>query len=387
MTAKKIIKRIQNSSFTSQLIFSTMLIFTSMLLISNFLIGKKQEHLFQLLEQQLADGTLQLDQESPVTLIIDGTEIRSLAEYRLFTVCTVFACLLIGGIILYFVIKKNVEPLHDLAEKVNIIDVDNMTELQRTIAVSNGSYEVRMLSAAFQNAMNKISESYGKQKRFTSNVAHELRTPLAVLLTRIDVYKKQKNYPDDETRALVESLETSILRLSGMVEDILFFSREYSPSKTEVSVPEIVEEVLLDLEEKAARKNIQLSPEGGEAILRTDDMLLERALYNLVDNAIKYTPAGGYCKVAIEKTAAGLDLSVIDNGIGISDDKKDAIFDLFYRAEESRSRKTGGYGIGLSLVREVVNRLGGRITVSDNKPQGSIFRIHFPQKPQNETDS
>ena len=106
-------------------------------------------------------------------------------------------------------------------------------------------------------------------------------------------------------------------------------------------------------------------------------MLLERAIFNLIDNAIKYTDENGLCEIEIEEDDLNVNILVKDSGQGISDDQKNFIFDMFYRVDESRSRESGGYGVGLALVKDVIGKMGGEVSVSDNTPKGSIFKLSF----------
>ena len=209
-------------------------------------------------------------------------------------------------------------------------------------------------------------------------MAHELRTPLAILLTRIDLYKRQNHAMSAETADFIAGLEDSIGRLSKLVEDILLLSKDYTIEKHPVSVRTIAEEVVLDLEDRARAKNISLTVAGNDFILDADDSLLARILFNLTENAIKYTPAGGFCKIVLQVEGQTGVLSVLDNGIGMSDAQKQAAFDLFYRADDSRSQKIEGYGIGLALVKDMVLHMNGTVSITDNRPQGSIFTIRFP---------
>ncbi len=370
-------KKISKISIITQLLVSTIVVFSVMMLLSSFLIGRKQAELSKRLEERITESVSGVSGYEIFTLVIDEAQIKSMTEYRVFAAVVMVLSIAAGGAVFYLIILRSLKPLRTLTEKINELDINNLSEIKETMVIDKGSYEVIKLSSSFQSALNKIYEGYDKQKRFSINVAHELRTPLAVVLTRIDVYKRQNTDIPPETRKFVNSLETSIIRLSKLVEDILFISREYNAGKEVVSVKEVIEEIVLDIEDKANQKNIRINITGADAKLVTDDVLLERAIFNLIDNAIKYTDENGLCEIEIEEDDLNVNILVKDSGQGISDDQKKFIFDMFYRVDESRSRESGGYGVGLALVKDVVGKMGGEVSVSDNTPKGSIFKLSF----------
>ena len=373
-------KKISKISIITQLLVSTIVVFSVMMLLSSFLIGRKQAELSKRLEERITESVSGVSGYEIFTLVIDEAQIKSMTEYRVFAAVVMVLSIAAGGAVFYLIILRSLKPLRTLTEKINELDINNLSEIKETMVIDKGSYEVIKLSSSFQSALNKIYEGYDKQKRFSINVAHELRTPLAVVLTRIDVYKRQNTDIPPETRKFINSLETSIIRLSKLVEDILFISREYNAGKEVVSVKEVIEEIVLDIEDKANQKNIRINITGADAKLVTDDVLLERAIFNLIDNAIKYTDENGLCEIEIEEDDLNVNILVKDSGQGISDDQKKFIFDMFYRVDDSRSRESGGYGVGLALVKDVVGKMGGEVSVSDNTPKGSIFKLSFVNK-------
>lgn len=371
-----------NRSIIINMLLSTFFIFSAMLVSSSYMIGRKQAELTRKLEQQVEEqlqtdiGLLQNDGQ--LTLIIDETQVRALTEYRVYAAGVIGISLLIGGLLIYWSVVYQLKPFTHLTRRIEEIDVEKLPEEHVPILQEKGSYEVHQLSLAFQTVLDKLIDGYNRQKRFSVNVAHELRTPLAILLTRIDLYKRQNPAMSTETTAFIAGLEESIGRLSKLIEDILLLSKDYRIEKHPVSVRTIAEEVVLDLEDRAREKDISLTVSGEDVVLDADDSLLARILFNLAENAIKYTPAGGFCKIVLGQDEENGVLSVVDNGIGMSDTQKKSAFDLFYRADDSRSKKIEGYGIGLALVKDIVSHMNGTVTITDHVPHGSIFTIRIP---------
>ncbi|SHI19938.1 sensor histidine kinase [Sporanaerobacter acetigenes] len=364
-------------SIVFRLLISVILIFIAMTILSNFAISKRQETLMSEMGEELENVLVDSQENDILLLIVDNAQLKSTTEFQMYSFSIMIATILLGSLAFFLIIMHVIKPLKVLTEKVSLIDIDNVESLRNEIVMSKGGYELEELSKSFDAALNKIYESYEKQKQFSANVAHELRTPLAVLRTKIDVFKKKQGHKDAEIEYFISTMENNVTRLSELVEGILFLSRDAQPQYSQVNVRSLLEEILLDVEDKAKEKEISMTIKGEDVVVLTDDMLLERTLLNLIDNAIKYNVEGGYVEVSLSESESEVVIQVADTGIGISDEKKKHIFDLFYRIEESRSRVTGGYGIGLALVQNIITRLGGSISVSDNIPQGSIFQVVF----------
>lgn len=364
-------------SIVFKLLISVILIFIAMTILSNFAISKRQETLMNEMGEELENVLVDSQENDILLLIVDNAQLKSTTEFQMYSFSIMIATILLGSLAFFLIIMHVIKPLKVLTEKVSLIDIDNVESLRNEIVMSKGGYELEELSKSFDVALNKIYESYEKQKQFSANVAHELRTPLAVLRTKIDVFKKKQSLKDTEIEDFISTMENNVTRLSELVEGILFLSRDAQPQYSQVNVRSLLEEILLDVEDKAKEKEISMTIKGEDVVVLTDDMLLERTLLNLIDNAIKYNVEGGSVEVSLSESESEVIIQVADTGIGILDEKKKHIFDLFYRIEESRSRVTGGYGIGLALVQNIISRLGGSISVSDNIPQGSIFQVVF----------
>lgn len=367
-------------SIVFRLLISVILIFIAMTILSNFAISKRQETLMNEMGEELENVLVDSQENDILLLIVDNAQLKSTTEFQMYSFSVMIATILLGSLAFFLIIMHVIKPLKVLTEKVSLIDIDSVESLRNEIVMSKGGYELEELSQSFDAALNKIYESYEKQKQFSANVAHELRTPLAVLRTKIDVFKKKQSLKDTEIEDFIFTMENNVTRLSELVEGILFLSRDAQPQYSQVNVRSLLEEILLDVEDKAKEKEISIAIKGADVMVLTDDMLLERTLLNLIDNAIKYNVEGGSVEVSLSESESEVVIQVADTGIGISDEKKKRIFDLFYRIEESRNRVTGGYGIGLALVQNIITRLGGSISVSDNIPQGSIFQVAFKKK-------
>lgn len=365
-------------SIIFKLTAASLAVFMIMLILSNFLITRRQADIASNLTAQ-AESRMKGKSASDesVMVFIDEDEIRHLTDFKLYALGVFLATGLLGGGIFILLIRRTLSPLEALTKKVAATDMDAMAQ-KDSLVLKEGAYEIVALSEAFQKTLDKIYDNYEKERLFSVNVAHELRTPLAVLRTKVDVFKKKREAMDPELAAFVQSMEKNIRRLSNLVEEILFLGRDAAPMLRPVNVKDVAWELVLDLEEKAAEKNVALVVEGEDVILQTDDALLERAMYNLLDNAIKYNVPGGKVTISLREDKEKATISVADTGMGMNDEDKAKAFDLFYRADPSRNHD--GYGVGLALVKEIARRLEGKIDIRNNEPTGTIFDFTLSKK-------
>ena len=311
-------------------------------------------------------------------LILKQDEGISRTEFVIHTAIISLSVICLGAITFYIVISGVMKPLRQLTEKVSNIDIERASYEKNYILIENGGLEIKDLSRTLDRAFQEIYEGYERQKKFSINVAHEVRTPLAVLSAKIDVFKKKNTKGDREITEFVNSMEKNIAHLSDMVEGLMLLSGNQPVQKKMVHINELLDEIFFDMEDRALEKDLKLTMQGEDVIINTDDQILERALFNLIENGIKYSEKGGSIQACMKTVSDKAVIKISDEGVGISDEDKAHIFDLFYMVDQSRSRETGGHGIGLALVMHIVNRLGGTVSVKDNIPKGSVFEIILP---------
>jgi two-component system phosphate regulon sensor histidine kinase PhoR len=218
------------------------------------------------------------------------------------------------------------------------------------------------------------------KKDLVLNVAHELRTPL----TAIKGYAETlEDMADDRTRGSVEAISRHADRLAQIVEDLIALAtleeKGLAVTPEQVGLKEIAQNVIRTFEPRAKEKNLSLVMEAAADVppVKGDPYRLEQALINLVDNAVKYTDKGGI-RLVLKKEPDGVDIEVIDTGIGIPEEAQSRVFERFYVVDRSRSRKGGGTGLGLSIVKHIVLLHGGRVDLKSTPGAGSSFRIFLP---------
>jgi len=238
-------------------------------------------------------------------------------------------------------------------------------------------------------AMQPIRDSYQTLRQFTADASHELRNPIAVIQTNVQVALSDPDPDPTQTRSHLQVVERLTRRLGKLVDDLLFLARQDSgivqPQWGEVDLRDLVEEVLEEQGISAAEKDIQLKlvTDVQTAKLTGDRSALARLLTNLVSNAILYTPNQGSVKLELQSSKRSNQslwtLRIIDTGIGIPELALPQLFDRFYRVDPARSKASGGTGLGLAIVQTIVTNHQGTITVESQENQGTTFTISLPQ--------
>lgn len=291
-------------------------------------------------------------------------------------------CILIG--ILSFVMSYSfMSPLDKFIKVAKEISKGNFTHRMDV----KGEGEVAQLSEAMNYMCAELEHLDERRRKFVSDASHELKTPMATIKLLCDSIVSTENPDMDMVREFLNDLSDEIDRLTRLIESLLTLTK--LDSSETVLKPVLVDfGVLLKKAEKnlttiAAKKNITLFTE-----ILTDDMppimidydKIWEAVYNIIDNAIKYSKAGGNVKISAMAKADILSVEISDTGDGIPDEYKERIFERFYRLDDSRARETGGTGLGLAIAKESVEMHGGNIKVLDNEGGGSVFVISLPYK-------
>ncbi|WP_250860431.1 HAMP domain-containing sensor histidine kinase [Oceanirhabdus seepicola] len=278
-----------------------------------------------------------------------------------------------GGLLTYYISGKSLKPIKNLSSQIKNITTHN---LSKKIDVPNAKDEIAELTTSFNEMTDKLSNAFTSQKQFSANAAHELRTPLAVLQTKVDVFKKKKDHTTVEYDSLIDVLETHTHRLSDIVKNLLDMTNMQEIELNEsINLYSLLEDILYDLEDIAIKKHVTLDLSDDNAFVYGNYNLLHRAFYNLVENSIKYNRKNGNVSVNIKSTKNDVTVVVCDTGIGIPSEMQSQIFNPFFKVDKSRSREMGGVGLGLSIVKNIIENHGGSIIVKDNKPRGTCFVV------------
>ena len=345
------------------------------------------------------------DGDSPITFNVDPKalfpqfeqEIQETKEdFLLRSVIATTIIILLSSVCTYFLTKKTLTPLQKLTSEVSQIQAQN---LSTQLAVPNSKDEIAQLTSSFNEMLARLDNAFSTQKQFSANAAHELRTPLAVLQTNLEVFEKKQEPEMVEYQQLFTMIKEQTARLSQLVGTLLDMTNLKSVPRTDhVSLEELVDEVFCDLDPVAEKAGISIhfddsSSQDWHTDVHTPDasalnnnirnitgsyVLLYRAVYNLVENAIKYNRPNGSVTVSVKEKNGQAMILVKDTGIGISPENQKKIFDPFFRVDKSRSRAMGGAGLGLALVDSIAREHGGSVKVLESNEKGSIIALMLP---------
>ena len=261
--------------------------------------------------------------------------------------------ILLSSICTYFISRQALLPLRRLSQEVNQIEVQNLSEALEVPATND---EISRLTISFNKMLARLDEAFTAQKQFSANAAHELRTPLAVIQTNLEVFARRETPALKDYQEIFSMLQEQTGRLSHLAEILLDMTGVQTVERSErISLAALTDEVFCDLASVAEQKDVELIQQEGDCIITGSYLLLYRAVYNLVENAIKYNHSGGKVTVNIHPSEEITDtstsvnyvfLEVSDTGIGIPPEYQEKIFTPFFRVDKSRSRAMGGAGLG-----------------------------------------
>lgn len=330
------------------------------------------------------------DGDSPITFNVDPKalfpqfeqEIQETKEdFLLRSVIATTIIILLSSVCTYFLTKKTLTPLQKLTSEVSQIQAQN---LSTQLAVPNSKDEIAQLTSSFNEMLARLDNAFSTQKQFSANAAHELRTPLAVLQTNLEVFEKKQEPEMVEYRQLFTMIKEQTARLSQLVGTLLDMTNLKSVPRTDqVTLEELVDEVFCDLDPVAEKAGISIhfndsANQDSHTDVTGSYVLLYRAVYNLVENAIKYNRPHGSVSVSVKQENGQAMVLVTDTGIGISPENQKKIFDPFFRVDKSRSRAMGGAGLGLALVDSIAREHGGSVKVLESNEKGSIIALMLP---------
>lgn len=286
-----------------------------------------------------------------------------------------FIVVVIAGFVTYRLVDKFLEPITDLKNRMKEVNVQN---LSKQIEVKETGDEIEEITVSFNDMIIRLSRLFGEEKSFLQNAAHELRTPLAVLKTKIDVFKKNENNTIEDYQKMLASVTEYNDRMSHLVQMLLQIQESQTVErKDEINIYDLIDEVIMDLSIYIDEKNLSVTEEGDRAKIIGSDLLMYRVFYNLIENAIKYNVDGGYINVLINETEDDVVIKIEDSGRGIESDKK-KIFEAFYR-ERRTANESNGVGLGLHLVKQIIELHSGTIEVKDGEKVGTQFIVTVPK--------
>ena len=286
------------------------------------------------------------------------------------------AVTIVSAAIAYFVSGQALKPLRKLSQQAEKIDQDSISDIRLN---EDTVKEFRQLSVSVNLMLDRLSESFAMQRQFSGNAAHELRTPLAIMQTKLELFAAEHKNMEGDTAELVRSQAEQLDRLSRLVHTLLEMSNLSSaPRSDRIELAPLVEEIITDLTPLASQNDITMEQDCDNVVITGSDALIYRLVFNLIENAVKYNRRGGSVSVSVHKENSDVVVRVSDTGCGIPEEYRESIFQPFFRVDKSRSRQMGGVGLGLALVHEIAVLHGGSVRAEPGNKVGTVFIVTLP---------
>jgi heavy metal sensor kinase len=281
-----------------------------------------------------------------------------------------------GGL---FLAHRALAPIDAITRMAQRISAEN---LSGRIDLTGPDDEVGRLARTFDTMLARLEEAFTQQRQFTADASHELRTPLTAIIGQIDV---ALGWPEsvEYYRTTLATIRDQAQRLTRLASDLLFLARadaQPTPQAVEpIDLANLLPAVAMQMQPLAAERQqtIMVNPSSTGVVYGNEDYVIH-LLLNMLDNAIRYTPAGGQVTLSCRRINASIEISIRDTGPGIAPEHLPRVFDRFYRVDRGRSRVQGGSGLGLAIAQSIAQLHGGQITVESVVGQGSTFIVRLP---------
>ena len=241
-------------SVVFKLILAVVVIFIIMLLASMYLINRKQAMVIDAVIEDINENMSSMDRS--MVLFVDSSKLQSLSDFTVYLILVMSTVIILGSLSFAFIIKKILAPLKKFQKKLGEVDIDRPESFENLVILDNTSSEIVELSQTFDKMLKKIYADYKRQKDFSSNVAHELRTPIAVMKSQLDVFRQKTD--DEDARKMLRVLDSNVSKLNGLVDAILSLRKKSKLKFVDVNLDILVDEIILDLEDKAEENGIDL---------------------------------------------------------------------------------------------------------------------------------
>jgi len=362
--------------FRLTLWYSAILISLVILLIIGLNIGVRQASM----EPPMYIAQFTPGQNTPREIfdIVRHDQLELLRNYSIIGIC----CLIVlGGVSIYFLSRKMLKPVDRVSSLAARI---SSTNLKERINHQGPDDEIKRLADTFDGMLERLETAFQSQKQFVQDASHELRTPIAIAQTNIEVLEMDDKATIKDYERLKDILKMNLERMSTLSEKLLLLSEaeQGKTSRAAVDIAPLLAETISELETKAQEKNIHLTTDHVDKNIPVsgDALRLKQVFMNLIDNAIKYNKPGGEVRTSARVDDTKVVIEVKDNGIGISQSDQRRVFERFYRVDKSRSRAQGGSGLGLAIVKKIVEEHGGAVSVESSLGEGSTFRVTLPRR-------
>lgn len=281
--------------------------------------------------------------------------------------------LILGSILIYFSVQKWSLTLSQMASEIRNLDTSSTI----AIAIPNDPIEINEVATAFNQLLKEQKETMDRERQFITNASHDLKTPIAAIRGHVKLIKRRGESHPEVIPTSIDFIDKESNRLERLSQQLLVLDKTNQDlPKESINLSELVLEEIERNQLLHSREFTTFVEDGILLTGRRSDF--QQVCQNLIENAVKYSAINSVIEISL-KNKKMIEFKVIDEGIGISSEEKKRVFERFYRADESRTSRIEGSGIGLSIVKRIVDSYQGEIVIQDNHPQGTIFTVKFPK--------
>jgi two-component system OmpR family sensor kinase len=294
------------------------------------------------------------------------------------------AVLVVLAVAAWFIVKRDLRPLETMAVTADAIAAG---DLSRRVEPAEPRTEVGRLGLSLNTMLGRIEEAFAeraatedKLRRFLADASHELRTPLTSIRGYAEVFERGAKDDPEDLELAMRRIEEESKRMSVMVEELLVLARlgeGREPERAPVDLARVVNDAVSDARAAAPERAIELDAAESLTVIG-DDAQLRQVVANLLGNALRHTPDDATIRLRLAPDGDSAALEVADDGPGLGPDVAAKVFEPFYRADASRTRQTGGAGLGLAIVEAIVEAHGGRVTLRTALGAGAVFTVRLP---------
>ncbi len=279
-----------------------------------------------------------------------------------------------GTVLMWWVVGKVLIPLNKFSKEIKKLDI---TKINDDIHIVKSTDELGDLQNAFNYMLGNIRDSYERQKRFSQNAAHELKTPVAAIRANLEVLYLDDEPKIEEYKEFVEVVNRQIEMMNSIVTGLRLLSNKESLNLEKVRLYQIINEIVEDLKDKISEKKqtVKLVFDNRDMTVEADRVLIKQAVFNIVHNAVRYSRENAFIEIKLRKSL----LSIKNHGESIPKESLEKIFEAFYCVDKSRAKKYGGSGLGLAIVKEIMDRHGFSINANSVENEFVEFIIDFKE--------